>query len=537
MYKVRLCCLNDINLLSLMKRFSVLIFAILFGALSVLGWTPFDWWPISLLGFAALFLLLSSSNTVLHAASVGFAFGFGLHGAGHGWVLNSLHSKAGLSLVPAVFSTVIFVTYLALYSAVPCLLWRIVVPHRSLSCLSDVAACQKKSDLFVWYGALAAFSSLLTLGEWARSLFFNGFTSLSLGYGLVDTWLAGYAPVMGLYGVSWLGYYIAGLVMLMLWHRNSRPISAVLLMVIIGIGFGLDRYNWVQPSGAPLSYRLIQSNVAQERKFDPLYGRQQMQQLVETIERQRADMIITPETAFTMFFNELPGDTLSRLQKFSARTGSHLFLGMGTSAASGAGYNSMIQITPDETGITRYDKVRLMPFGEYSPNGFGWFTSLLSIPLKDLSPGSVDQPPFIVGEQRIGASICHEDLVGENTRRWLPAVGIIMNPSNLAWFQGSLAIGQFLQITRMRALESGRPILRVSNTGITAHIAHRGNVISSLPETVEGTLTGYVQPMQGDTPYARWGDWLVVIGCSMNLLFMWLTIRWRNCESIAPEST
>ena len=508
-----------------MKLLATVAVATLLGAFAVLAWDPFGWWPIALLSYASLFWLVSNSRTVWRAGVLGLAFGMGLHLLGSGWVFGALHSKAGMGLIPAVLSTAIFVVYLTLFTAIPCFLWRALFKR-------DKARAPVTRDFtFSWLVAIMTFAALLTLGEWSRGLFFNGFTSLALGYSLIDTWLVGYAPVLGLYGLSWIGLCISGmLVVLISGGRKGKVTSLIVLLAFAGTGLALNQLVWTQPFGAPLRYRLIQSNIAQEHKFNPLYMRQQTQRLVDMIERQPADLIVTPETAFPMFLNELPDDALSSLQQFSQHTGSHVFLGIATIAADSDGYNSMIHIAPDQNGIARYNKVRLMPFGEYTPDGFGWFTDSLSIPLKDMSAGAVDQAPFTLGTQRIGTLICHEDLTGQEVRHWLPTASLLLNPSNLAWFERSLAIGQRLQIVRMRALESGRPILRVANTGITAQIDARGRILARLPEAREGVLKGMVQPVQGQTPYARWGDWPVVLGCAMWILFAGFIQRMRRIK-------
>ena len=208
--------------------------------------------------------------------------------------------------------------------------------------------------------------------------------------------------------------------------------------------------------------------------------------------------------------------------------GDQNFTGIATLAANAEGHNSVLHLAPGASRIGQYDKVRLMPFGEYGPAGFGWFSAALAIPLKDLRPGNSDQQAFRVGEQSIATLICHEDLIGEDARRWLPAATLFINPSNLAWFEGSAAIAQRLQVVRMRAMESGRPILRATNTGITAQIDQRGRVIRQLPEMQEGTLSGEVQAMQGLTPYACFGDWPVVFGSLMFVLFCLATKRMRG---------
>jgi apolipoprotein N-acyltransferase len=516
-----------------MKKLSIFVLPPLAGALCVYGWAPFEWWPLSLLGFAALFLLLVAAKTPLSAAFLGFSFGLGMHLTGHGWVLNTLNTKAGLPLIYAAFCTFIFAAYLALYIAVPCMVWHMTTSGKQSRHARIEATSHKIWGWGKTIGMGVIFSSLLTIGEWARSLFFNGFSSLSLGYSLIDTWLAGYAPVLGLYGVSWLGYFIAALgASALVFFKNWR-MTGVLSMCLFGAGFVLVQVEWARPIGAPLTYRLVQSNIPQERKFDPSYASRHLDQLLNSITRQPADLIITPEIAFTAYINELPGETLSRLRRFSSRTGSHLFLGVATSSTNGAAYNSLVHIAPEQESLTRYDKVRLMPFGEYSPLGFRWFTDSLHIPLKDLNVGAEIQAPFVVGTHRIGTLICSEDLVGRDALRWLPEAGVLLNPSNLAWFEGSRAIAQLFQNTRMRALEAGRPILRVTNTGITAHISPKGAVLDELLDEREGTLVGTVQPMRGRTPYAIWGDRLIIVVCLVALLLfvMRRTLRKRATAS------
>lgn len=498
-----------------MYFFTFVALAVLLGAFSVLGWAPFGWWPFPLMGYAGLFWLVLNSRTAWRAWLLGFAFGVGLHLVGSGWVFGALHGKAGMGVAPAVLSTLVFVAYLAIFTAVPCLFGRIFFRRDEGG---DPALRRSSATLLA---AVATFAALLVLGEWARGLFFNGFTSLALGYSLIDTGLAGYAPVFGLYGLSLTGFCVSGMfALLATGSRRAKAASMIAILVIAGTGFALDLVGWTQPYGAQLRYRLVQSNVAQERKFDPLHMRLQTQRLVAMIERHPADLIVTPETAFPMFLNELPQETLSSLQRFSQSTGSHVFMGIATITANSDGYNSVIHIDPAPGRIAQYNKARLMPFGEYSPAGFGWFTNSLAIPLKDLSAGGSDQVPFVSGMQRIGTLICHEDLTGQEVRRWLPTATLLLNPSNLAWFEGSLAIGQRMQIVRMRALEAGRPILRVTNTGITAQIDSRGRVVGRLPEGVEGVLSGAIQPVQGLTPYARWGDWPVVLASALLALLV-----------------
>lgn len=200
-------------------------------------------------------------------------------------------------------------------------------------------------------------------------------------------------------------------------------------------------------------------------------------------------------------------------------------LGIPTTAANSDGHNSLLHLAPegpDRAGsIAQYHKVRLMPFGEYSPWGFGWFTRDLAIPLKDLSAGAESQSTFRIGPQRAGVLICGEDDLGDEARRWVRSEGqasILINPSNLGWFEGSLAIEQRLQIARMRAIEVGRPVLRVANTGVTAHIDRQGTVVERLAAEREGELSGHIQGYSGLTPYAKGGNTTFLSVLALSLL-------------------
>ena len=518
--------------------FLSLITAGAFGSLAVLGWTPWAWWPIAVLSYSVLFLQLVRETTIWRGLAIGFAFGIGLHSTGHGWIFDTLHQKTGLGFVPALLSTALFIAYLAIFTSLSCglFVWIQTRQRRSfqLHKISSTLAVNSNISLLL----AACFASTLSAGEYGRSLLFNGFTSLSLGYALIDTWLAGFGPIGGVYLVGWVGFFcIAVMIRGITGSVLDRLIGGSVVSVIAVAGVTLSNVSWVQPIGMSLSFRLLQTNVAQGRKFDSGYIREQALNLIQLIEKKRADLIVTPETAFPQFLSDLPDGALDRLQKFSEKRDSNLFLGIATAAANSDGYNSVLHLQPKATEhsanaekpIFQYQKVRLMPFGEYSPRGFDWFTKNLAIPLKDLSSGSENQTSFEVGSQRIGTLICHEDLVSSEALRWVrqaTGASILINPSNLAWFEGSIAIEQRLQIVRMRALEIGRPILRVANTGVTAHINHLGKVESRLPSEYESELFGQVQGVAGLTPFVRWGDLLYL---TLSLLCVFTAIlRYKN---------
>ena len=488
------------------------------GAFAVLGWAPYGLVVPTIAAYTLLFRLLLGAPGTTGGLSAGFAFGVGLHLAGHGWMYTTLHDKVGLQPISASLSTLVFASYLALFTGIPC--WLFAVALKKM---------RPTHSAIPGWTTVFGFAAMLTLGEWLRGVLFNGFTSLSTGYVALDTWLAGFAPVGGLYLDSLVILLIAGSLGRAVAAPRTSLSGAVASLALVAIGVALTQMSWARPVESALSYALVQSSRAPSYTLNPTAELQHARHIVNLILQQPAVIVATPETTFKAYASGLPGEALSTLQQFSRRTGSNVFLGVVAASANSEGFNSVLQVPPDTGSDTfpRYDKTRLMAFGEYSPSGFGWFTRSLNFPLKDLSPGAPVQEPFVLsgtrGAIRMGTLICIEDMIGRDAIRWAGTANLLLNPTNLAWFDGTLAIDQRLQIARMRALETARPMLRVANTGITAHIDAKGTIVAALPMRVEAVLRGSVQPMAGLTPYARFGDALVLLLCTVSLV----PVAWR----------
>jgi apolipoprotein N-acyltransferase len=265
------------------------------------------------------------------------------------------------------------------------------------------------------------------------------------------------------------------------------------------------------PVGEPISVALIQGNMPQEMKFRPEAFLRTLSLYQRLVAENPAQLTLLPETAVPAFFDQLPPEYAEFLRGAAQRHGGDLVF--GTITGHGERYwNSAVSLGVSPT--QRYSKIHLVPFGEFIPPGFSWFMRLASIPMSAFSRGPEMQAPLAVAGQQLAVNICYEDVFGEEIIRSLPQAGILANLSNTAWFGRSLAQPQHLQIARMRAVETGRPMLRATNTGMTAVIGADGAVEAILPAFTEGVLRAEVRAYQGMTPYARYGNlvFLLLVG-------------------------
>jgi apolipoprotein N-acyltransferase len=282
--------------------------------------------------------------------------------------------------------------------------------------------------------------------------------------------------------------------------------------------------------------RLAQGNVPQQNKFDPGHVLKALAMYRDLVVAQPADLIALPETAVAVFPAYLPPGYLDALKDYAARSGTHLMFGIPFSDGPGQYANSVAGIAPSGQQY-RYDKHHLVPFGEFVPSGFRWFVDMMAIPLGDMTRGAPVQTAFAVKDQLVLPNVCYEDVFGEEIALQLRSMSrpatMLLNVSNLAWFGESIAIPQHLQISRMRSIETGRPMLRATNTGATAHIDHRGAVVARLAYYQHGVLSAKVQGMGGMTPFIRVGN-LLFLGLSAFALAAawWLGRRRKLSQSL-----
>jgi apolipoprotein N-acyltransferase len=292
-------------------------------------------------------------------------------------------------------------------------------------------------------------------------------------------------------------------------------------------GWGLSQIAWTTPAGAPFNASLLQGNVEQDLKWRAERVRPTLETYRLLAESAPGSLIILPETALPLFFSQVPRDYLDALTASARKQGGDLLVGVPEREAGGAYFNSVVSLGTSPQQV--YRKSHLVPFGEFIPLRpvLGWIVGVLAIPLQDFSRGAKDQRPLAVAGQRVAVNICYEDAFGEEIIRQLPEATVLVNVSNVAWFGRSLAPRQHLQIAQARALETGRSMLRATNTGVTAVIGPRGELLAAAPEFETATLTYPVQGYSGATPYVRWGNTAVLALC----LALIVAAGWRGRRS------
>lgn len=473
------------------------------GAAGVFAFAPFEqFWLLPLL-LAFLFSLLRGAGDWRQAAWRGGLFGLGLFLAGVSWVYVSLSVFGGMPMPLAALATLLFCAYLALFPALLGGLFRRFLPP----------SLARQALLFAGLWALA---------DLLRGWLFTGFPWLALGYAQAPpSPLAGFAPLLGVYGLSLLTALTGAW---LLW----RPWGWLSIGLLLAGGWGLQQMQWTQPRGEPVSIALVQGNIAQDLKWQPERFVATLALYRDLVERHPARLTLLPETALPAFIDYVPQDYLLELKALAQRQQGDLLLGVPTGEGE-AYWNSAVSFGSSPS--QQYSKTHLVPFGEFIPPGFAWFLQLARIPMSNFSPGPEAQPPLALAGQQVAVNICYEDLFGRELLSAVPEATLLANLSNTAWFGRSLAQPQHLQIARLRALETGRPMLRATNTGMTAVVGPDGRLLGSLEPFRTAVLEMQVQGYGGLTPYVRLGDWAALLLALFAVLLGVLRVPgWRKSK-------
>lgn len=487
------------------------IYLFLLGASNVLGFAPYYLFPASVLSVAVLFYFWQKASSAKAAFWLGLQYGLGLFIIGIYWIYISLHDFGGMPWWFAGFVTFGLCVFMALFTA-------------------TVGWLSKKS------GALLLCAPLLWgIADWVRSWIFTGFPWLTLGYSQVPhSPLAGFMPIVGVYGVSVITAFLAALCAsfllspkpTLIFKRNA--IAAITLLLVSG-GL-LKAVEWTTPAGKAFNVALLQGNIAQDIKWSPDIAKSTIERYLAMVKSSDANLIVLPETAFPIVYSEEAPYVKDALQSYAKRNNGDIIVGMVEQeeakdpTSTGDYFNSALKFNAQ--GVQNYRKNHLVPFGEFIPlkSLVGWvYRDWLNMPLSDLARGGAHQTAMtLTNQQKVAINICYEDVFGEEIIRQLPEANLLVNISNDAWYGQSYAAHQHMQFSQARAIETGRMMLRATNTGATVAIDQHGHIFAHAPHDIETMLNIQAQGFSGSTPYVRFGNWpfiLLSFGCLLGIVF------------------
>ncbi|MGQ0697083.1 MAG: apolipoprotein N-acyltransferase [Panacagrimonas sp.] len=491
-------------------RFDWLL-APLLGALATLGFAPFDLWFLPVVALAGLFFLCADRSWK-RSALLGWMFGIGHFSTGVYWVVISTHVYGGAALWLALSLAAVLFAYLAIYPALVCAL---------------------ASSMRLWHSRAGwlCVAGLWLLSELLRGWVYSGFPWLSLGYVALDMPAQNLAPIIGVHGLSAL-FAVSAYALMRTWGASgiNRPIAIGLALLPLAGLFAPAPERWTEDAAEPLRVAIVQGNVPQDQKWDPVQTEAVLGRYRDlTLAATDVDLIAWPEAVPNATLDEVVPYFRDLSEQTQARAAS-LLAGVLIRGEGGTVYNSMIGLGASRG---RYDKRHLVPFGEYFPIP-AWLRPImqvLDLPYGDISSGdSAPRDPILVRGQPLGISICFEDVFADEFVRASRHASVLLNATNDAWFARSSAPHQHLQIARLRALETGRWLVRATNTGISAFIGPDGRIAARSGQYTTELMRGVVTPRKGMTPYSRWGD-TPLWALAALALALGLFTRWRNGKS------
>ncbi|MFP6780223.1 MAG: apolipoprotein N-acyltransferase [Gammaproteobacteria bacterium] len=483
-----------------LSAFAVLV-ALSAGAALPFAFAPYNLYVLSPLSIAVLFHLCGDLNR-RSATIVGFVFGLGYFGCGVWWIQISVHQFGLPVYVFSIAITAVFIIGMSLYPALFGYLTKRIPARQRIVQIVVLAP-------ILW-----------TISELLRGWLFTGFPWLLLGYSQIDSPLSVFAPLFGVYGVSYFVALVGAAVVLAISRDGTtRSIGITILLGIAVVTFLLRDASWTTALDSSHRVALVQGSVPQHVKWNRNYRQPSIDLYAKLSEPHWGkSLIVWPETAIPAFSGDVK-QSIKYLTNRAVQSGSSLIVGMpsGTSFENAAHFNSVVQFGRDSG---QYDKRHLVPFGEYLPLD-RWLrpiTAFLRIPMSNFSSGQAEQNNLIHGELSLGVSICYEDAYAHEVARSLPDANVLINVSNDAWFGDSIAPHQHLQIARMRALETERYLLRATNTGVSALINGRGELEAVSDQFTSEVVSGTIVPRVGMTPFTRFGSIPIIAFCALTIL-------------------
>jgi len=469
------------------------------GGVLTLSFSPFDIYLLAFVALATFKLSLSIELSVKRAILRGFLFGLGLFGSGVSWVFVSMVVGEQSGLFIPLLMTLFYCSFWATFPAISAYIF--------------IKLCTNNYFDWLIFACIWIFVEYIR-GEWVL----GGFPWLQISYSQLDSYIAGYIPIFGVYGAGLIIAMISALLAESLLCKNicSKPIMGV--TVLFAVGAVLQSISWTDVSGGSIKVTLIQGNIAQKDKWQLENRNTTLKQYYDdSAEHWNSDIIIWPETAIPAYYSDVKGSYLRPLKAEAMAHNTTIIISLPYKGEAGKLYNAVLTLGESQ-GF--YKKIHLLPFGEYLPwqPVSGYLLGLMNVRLGKFSSGGIDQALLEAAGHQFVTSICYEDAFGEQSIRFIEQAKFLVNVTNDAWFGRSIEPYQHMQIARVRALESGRYLLRATNTGVTAIVSDKGKIIHQAPTMQRASITADIKPMSGLTPYARTGDKPVIVLILMVLL-------------------
>ena len=479
------------------KRLSV----IALGSLIPFAFAPYNLHFISILILSVLFYYWSKSDSAHESFVLGYLFGFAMFGTGVSWLHISINLFGGVNIFGALLFTYIFIAYLALYPAL----------------------CGYLLVRFFKHVKVIALPPLWLLTEWCRGWMLTGFPWLNIGSSQTDSVLASFAPIFGDYGVTFFVCVSSmAIIMVIAGDTKQKFASIFLLMIIITSSIILTDINWTNDLKKDMNIVLIQGAISQKQKWKP-EQRQKTYEIYSNLSKPfwSSDLIVWPETAIPSLYH-LADDFIKPISNKEISSNAFFMSGIAYEDKESNNYFNSVLLINSKHHF--YHKYHLVPFGEYLPfkSLLDEILNFLKIPMSNFTSGNPEEKIFETDRGIFGMSICYEDAYGTEIRKALPNANILINVSNDAWFGDSFAPHQHLQIARMRAIENGRYLLRSTNTGISAVIDNKGNVVSRSPQFKPHALSATVKLYDGETPFSKFGNSLILTFCILILILSFM---------------
>ncbi|NOY66941.1 MAG: apolipoprotein N-acyltransferase [Gammaproteobacteria bacterium] len=487
------------------------------GLLVSLAFSPISLGPVVVIFLAVLFHRWQHCNP-RQAWWYGWCFGTAIFLGGVYWVYFSMHDYGYIPTAISALMTLLFAMFLGLFPA--------------LTGWLSLRYFKVNSAIRLWL----VFPLFWVLMEWVRSWFFTGFPWLNMGVSQVEWPLMGFAPIIGEYGMSWLvALSAAGLVYVFDAEMKKRFMTIVAVSAFWFGGYMLNDIRWTEPEGKPFSVALVQGNVDQVKKWDPVFREEIINSyLQQTQPYWGTDVIIWPETAISVFYHQVP-EIIDGLERQAQKSGTDMLVGIPyRSESTGEYYNGILGLGT-ERGF--YRKRHLVPFGEFIPFQ-KWISEALNfmgLPMSGFSRGAASQAPLKAGGYLAGLTICYEIIFNSEVIQSLPEANYLVNVSNNTWFGDSSMPYQQLQISQLRARETERYVLSATNNGVSAVVDDMGHIVKTSPQFQKHVLLAKVQARSGATPFVRWGNYPVLILFVFMFILLWQLQR-KDASNVEAAS-